>query len=103
MNKKQSELYEDLKESFDMETWWGLNYSQYLTIPRSVIQEMPREWQDKFAGLLFELDYTFDWRPENVTYWCVLRNRETGRYESDILCNYRHDPEVKRIIESMRR
>lgn len=88
--------------SQEMEEWWGLSRSQYITIPRSVIQEMPKKWQDKFALMLNDLDFTFDWRPRGATYWCMLRNDQTGRFENDILCNYRHDPEVRDIINRMR-
>lgn len=78
------------KESNDMEEFWGLSKAQYLTIPRSVIQEMPKEWQDKFATLLNELDNTIDWRPKTSTYWCMLRDNQTGKYKTDPLYEYRH-------------
>ena len=55
-----------------MELFWELSYAQYLTIPRSVIQEMSIEWQDKLAKLLNELDDKIDWRPPEGRYWVVL-------------------------------
>jgi len=41
----------------------GLDYWQYLSLPRSVLQSMPDEWQTKFVALLKEMDNTIDWRP----------------------------------------
>lgn len=35
--------------------WFELSYAQYLTIPRSVLQSMPQEWQDRFVKCLEEL------------------------------------------------
>jgi len=76
-------------ESQDMELFWGISRAQYLTVPRSIIQEMPKEWQDKLAQLLNELDEVVDWRPEEGTYYCYLR-RNDGRFTSDPLAPYRH-------------
>ena len=71
--------------------WFGLTYAQYLTIPRSVLQSMPFEWQSKFVALLEELDETIDWRPKKGTYWVQLR-RHDGKYlplkENDPLMDY---------------
>ena len=53
--------------------WFGLSYAQYLTIPRSIMEAMPTEWQLQFTKLLEELDDTYDWRPEGQ-YRCTLHN-----------------------------
>lgn len=50
-----------LEESHDLDheaihLWFGLSYASYLTIPRSILQSMPDEWQKKFVILLGELD-----------------------------------------------
>lgn len=39
--------------------WFELSYAQYLTIPRSVLEAMPEDWQFKFVELLEQLDKTF--------------------------------------------
>lgn len=67
--------------------WWELTYAQYLTIPRSVMQTMPDEWQDKMAALLEELDSTMEWRPKDGCYWVKLKGSD-GRFRSDPLCDY---------------
>ena len=36
--------------------WFGLTYASYLVLPRSVLQSMPDEWQERFVEMLEELD-----------------------------------------------
>lgn len=66
--------------------WFELTYAQYLTIPRSVLQSMPTEWQERFVQCLEELDDTIDWRPQGQ-YWVELRDSR-GKYMRDPLRNY---------------
>ena len=78
-----------------MESFWELSYAQYLTVPRSVIQEMSVEWQDKLAKLLNELDDKIDWRPEHpLSYWVFLADQEEIEGMElgipDPLAEYRH-------------
>lgn len=54
--------------------WFGLSYAEYLTIPRSVLQSMPDEWQATMARLLSELDNTIDWHPEKGCYRVILQD-----------------------------
>lgn len=84
----------------DIHLWFELTYAQYLTIPRSVLEAMPDEWQEKMAALLDELDDTFDWRPKEGRYWVQLRDGK-GRYAEDPLMEYRHPDQE--YIESLRR
>ena len=69
--------------------WFELTYAQYLTVPRSIMERMPVEWQRQMAQLLTELDETFDWRPHDGCYWVELRDSK-GRYQVDPLKEYRH-------------
>lgn len=53
--------------------WFELTYAEYLTIPRSVLQSMPVEWQRRFVQCLEQLDEAFDWRPaDDKVYRCTL-------------------------------
>ena len=81
-------------------TWFELSYAQYLTVPRSILEAMPDEWQERFVACLEELDETFDWRPREGRYWCRLRDG-SGRFADDPLMEYRR-PNY-RHIESLRR
>lgn len=45
-------------------TWFNLTYSNYLVLPRSVLQSMPDEWQKRFVLCLREAEEAFghlDW------------------------------------------
>lgn len=67
--------------------WFGLSYAQYLTIPRSVLQSMPPEWQARFVACLEELENTIDWRPKEGRYWVQLKDGK-GQYVHDPLMDY---------------
>lgn len=67
--------------------WFELSYAQYLTIPRSVLQSMPVEWQAIFVACLEALDQTIDWRPDQGRYWVQLKDSQ-GRYCADPLMDY---------------
>lgn len=56
-----------------IQDYFGLSYAEYPTIPRSVLQSMPDEWQEKIVSLLEELDETIDWMPSDGTYKVSLR------------------------------
>lgn len=76
-------------ERFDepIHEWFELSYAQYLTVPRSVLQSMSKEWQDRFVKCLEELDEKIDWRPREGRYWVKLKD-DKGRYVSDPLMDY---------------
>jgi hypothetical protein len=79
--------------------WFELSYAQYLTIPRSVMEVMPLEWQEKMVECLQELDEKIKWRPKEGRYWVRLKD-EKGRYVKDPLMQYRH-PDTE-YIESLK-
>lgn len=68
--------------------WFELSYAQYLTIPRSILQAMSEEWQERFVRCLEELDDTFMWRPTTGRYWVQLKDG-AGRFVQDPLMEYR--------------
>jgi hypothetical protein len=67
--------------------WFELTYAQYLTVPRSALQSMPLEWQERFVRCLEQLDNTIDWLPEGGQYWVKLKDSD-GRYMRDPLQDY---------------
>lgn len=77
--------------------WFSLSYAQYLTVPRSALQSMPDEWQEKFVKLLEELDEKIDWRPKEGNYWVKLKDRK-GRYSHDPLMDYERGRRRLKII-----
>lgn len=65
--------------------YFNLTYAQYLAIPRSILQNMPTDWQRVFVGLLYKLDTRFDWRRPG----CWVRFQDSnGRYMKDELADY---------------
>lgn len=47
---------------------FGLSYTNYLVLPRTLLQSMPDEWQTKFVGLLKEMDEAFAHVPQAEVY-----------------------------------
>lgn len=43
----------------DVHTWFGLTYSNYLVLHRTLLQSMPKAWQHQFTELLDELRDAF--------------------------------------------
>ena len=41
--------------------WFSLSRSSFAVMPRSLMHEMPDEWQEKMAALLREWDAAWDW------------------------------------------
>jgi hypothetical protein len=66
-------------------TWFELTYANYLAIPRSVLQSMPRSWQKKFVALLEQLDELIDWRRSGLE---ISRRDESGKFIVDDLVDY---------------
>jgi len=87
-------------------SWFELTYAQYLTIPRSVLEAMPLEWQERFARCLKELDEEIDWRPQNGQQYRVALHKpeeiwtdrgkkiEWGEEMDDRFANYRYPVEM---------
>lgn len=46
-------------EQDHIHTWFGLTYSNYLVLPRTLLQSMPDEWQERFVGVLEKLGAAF--------------------------------------------
>jgi hypothetical protein len=73
----------------DLGCWFGLSRASYLTLPRSLMEAMPEEWQARMAELLFQASAAFEY-PRAGSYEVRLRDQETGRYLPDPLADYRH-------------
>jgi hypothetical protein len=88
--KKFEEKIKKIKQIIPEEpihNWFELSYAQYLTIPRSILQSMPIEWQQRFVSCLGELDNTIDWKPSDGCYWVTLKDSK-GRFVKDPLGDY---------------
>lgn len=74
--------------------WFGLTYASYLVLPRSLMEGMPEEWQEKFVALLDEMRETYDCMQIEDNYTVKLRDEKTGRFIEDPLRNYRRPPKL---------
>jgi hypothetical protein len=71
--------------------FFGLSYAAYFTVPRSVLEAMPDEWQERFVAMVNEIEETLDWGsllPPDHHYTVRLRGKK-GRFIHDPLQNYR--------------
>lgn len=72
--------------------YFELTYANFLVLPRTVMMDMPTEWQNKFVALLEELDDKTKWRDEMDDYSVRVYFYNNGK-ECDIpekFGNYRH-------------
>lgn len=68
-------------------TWFSLTYSNYLVLPRAVLQSAPDDWQEEFVALLDQLGDMYshlDW-PSSYRVNAV---GEGGRFVKDPIPNY---------------
>jgi hypothetical protein len=70
--------------------WFGLSYASWLTIPRIVLQSMPIKWQEKFFGLLDEIEGTIE-LPEEAKMDTVVNLKKNGKFVRSKLPPYRHN------------
>lgn len=79
--------------------WFSLSRASWLTIPRSMMHEMPDEWQSKMAELLNEWDETWDSSKMPQPIVMARADNRFTKWPSWIL-NYRH-PDRKSILQLM--
>lgn len=71
--------------------WFGLTYSSYLVLPRTLLCGMPYEWQERMAAMIEEMKEVYDSSQINDNYTVQLRN-DRGRFEKDPLASYKYPP-----------
>lgn len=82
------------KHSEKLWAWFELSYVSFLTLPRVLMHEMPKEWQDKMADLLDEYDETFPNQPDIGTRVQCTKDGKLVKWPPWLL-NYRYpDREV---------
>lgn len=74
-----------------MHKWFGLSYASYLVLHRSVIQEMPEDWQQRLVALLDEARERLDC-DELPTRFSVSPRGSDGRFQRDPYADYRRGP-----------
>jgi hypothetical protein len=83
-------------------SWFELTYAQYLTIPRSVLQSMPVEWQRRFVTCLQQLDASMDWRPGDGQQYRVTLHQPTETWTEDG-CEHDWGPQLPDLFQDYER
>lgn len=78
-----------LRHSGPMHTWFNLSYASYLVLPRTWIQEMPTEWQQRLKDCLEEMKATLDVEEQDYRVNCIGEN---GKFVAHKWNNYRRGP-----------
>lgn len=93
MNQSNQCRHPALDDPEPMHVWFELSHSSYLVLPRTMLQDMPREWQVRLVELLEEARARYDDPRLEVTYVVQLRG-EDGRFRPDPLSDYRHPEDL---------
>lgn len=80
--------------------WFGLTYSNYLVLPRLVLDAMPLDWQNKFVALLAQMDDVMGCVDQGTSKFLVRLRAENGRFVDDPLAQYRHPD--KHTLDTLR-
>lgn len=72
--------------------WFELTYASYLVLPRSVMQHMPIEWQERFVRCLNEMSAATETLPgyHGLTYAVNVRG-PGGKFVKDDFAQYRRE------------
>jgi hypothetical protein len=79
----------------DVHTWFGLTYSNYLVLNRTLLQGMPDEWQERFVAMMEELNEAIDGIPTASSFW--VRATDGGRFVADPVPHYRRAPSLDQL------
>ena len=91
-------IYEDTffdnKREGAVHSYCGLDYINFFTLPRTVLQDMPTKWQDKFIELIKELDYKTEYRQwlmeKGINLFVTAKKGKKFCKIPEELWNYRH-------------
>lgn len=67
--------------------WFGLSYSNYLVLARTVLQSMPDDLQQRFVDCLEEMASLLNDEHLYATYTIQMRDKR-GRFIKDPLADY---------------
>lgn len=66
--------------------WFELTYSNYLVVPRSMLQSMPVHWQEQFVRMLEQVKEVLDVDDAPSSY--TVKAREGGKFIKDPYADY---------------
>lgn len=62
-----------------LETYFGLSYAAWVVLPRTILQDMPLEWQNRFADMLKDLNYKYPKFPDYI-YSVTAKNPKNNLF-----------------------
>jgi len=82
----------------DLWAWFGMSYSSWLTLPRSLMHSMPDDWQKQMAGLLDQWDAAWNTAHLPAPYVSARDGAKFTRWPEWLL-NYRRpaQAEIERV------
>ncbi len=96
---KPGELEERyLRHQGPVHGWFSLSYGNYLVVQRSLLQEMPLEWQERFVACLEEMEKVFDYEQIPAEFW--IRACDGKRFVTDPFRDYRRGPAPPRRADT---
>ncbi len=90
-----------IEESEPIHEFFGLSYSNYLVLPRSVLQSMPKDWQEKLVCLVRRISEVIDEEFELEGGYDVRARDSDSHFITDPYSNYergRRRLELKEIV-----
>jgi low affinity Fe/Cu permease len=102
VDRVRQQITESLSGEGRLSQWFGLTRAAWVTLPRSFMQEMPDEWQRRFAICLEEIQDTFPNAPKEIAN-TVVTGRVGGKFVRipEWVSNYRR-PDLD-LINACRR
>lgn len=81
-----------LRLSGPIHKWFGLTRSNYVVLPRVLLQSMPVKWQKVFVEHLDSMGDTFDYveRPDSLQ----INAKEKNKYVKNPIPHYKHKPVI---------
>lgn len=83
-----------IKSQEPIHEWFGLTYASYYVMPRSVLQAMPIEWQEKFVELITQIPETLNLNNYNDNY--TVLNRKGNKFVKDPYSNYKYPIKINK-------
>jgi hypothetical protein len=86
-------MEENMRNGYDrLWEYFGLTRASWITLPRTLMHEMPDKWQMKMAKLLEEWDDYWDWNDSDIGSTKVQITDENNKFMKipEWLINYRH-------------
>ncbi len=81
----------DQRDDGPMHYWFSLSYSSFLVVPRTIIQSMPVEWQERLLALINEANEATRGTEYEDNRSYSVQAREDGMFV-EMLPHYRRAP-----------